>query len=899
MKELLSKINEAMQETLVGNYIFSDEELTQMYGFVGELLRNYDHNYGSCISQEYDQLVFVAMVNATKTWKSDEDTFWESIYSHISGNYGSPRIYNYLTSVIERLGNHGKIMYLSGCTKRYYATILAHAFAPFNSIKSFLELCWTLYSEDMNFTYTKNDETFELVANELKKTFSNDKSLDDDFKLGSGVYSLRAGIKRMAIDSPKEMINFIEETILLLDGAFNGEVLSVDSYYNVLVRDWWLEKEKSFGLAKPKRKSYERAITDYTTIKPKYNYNGRQAVLTIPSIRLKSNFYDMPTLNIYRNGELVDQREMYTFGTGLTMATKELSLYVDNLVSEYDGALDCTLEIAHCDEVIYNSKSSLFRDYVLFRGQREISREECLPGNYILFSPKIEKFSFLPENIKKVPNEPYLYILQPQEGEMLQNSKRTTFFVFEHQKHDIKIIANKKTNAKFIYNGEEYSVVDGDLKVIVKSDMDVTNYGVRYEHFSKKLEDFRCDKNEEYKVFYITQSLNVCQPQKINIFNYSNNTIESSYSVVKFNNINITYDKQLYFDNDCKGIVKFRTEKYDKSVSFDVKQGDIIIPFDDGQVILTPPVLKWKIGNENFHMQYSESLWYKNYSNSSELVIDLPTEMGYQVFLSNNKVLSESASFNSFKLGETVWSLLQDNTTELAVFVKVENVGIFPILKIYLKEKFIKPPFRIVENELIWDTRSIFVGEDKRKFKISFYNKNTVVHSWEISEIEDENYQTKHFTLPALKLGQYDITVDLQKREAFREVTRQIYKHQYSTGSKTTMEWMSKLKDKIRISKVILEDDTIKQQESFFIENFKFVCEKDNNPVFKGVMYHFFVNKKIYDDISPIYCMITADGECRLSSNETFSTEFFWKPGKMISLNSKDRKCIKKFIFIK
>ena len=139
MKELLSKINEAMQETLVGNYIFSDEELTQMYGFVGELLRNYDHNYGSCISQEYDQLVFVAMVNATKTWKSDEDTFWESIYSHISGNYGSPRIYNYLTSVIERLGNHGKIMYLSGCTKRYYATILAHAFAPFNSIKSFLE----------------------------------------------------------------------------------------------------------------------------------------------------------------------------------------------------------------------------------------------------------------------------------------------------------------------------------------------------------------------------------------------------------------------------------------------------------------------------------------------------------------------------------------------------------------------------------------------------------------------------------------------------------------------------------------------------------------------------------------------------------------------------------------
>ena len=53
------------------------------------------------------------------------------------GSYGSQKIYTYLTSVIDRLGKCGKIMYLSGCTKRYYATILAHAFAPLNSTESF------------------------------------------------------------------------------------------------------------------------------------------------------------------------------------------------------------------------------------------------------------------------------------------------------------------------------------------------------------------------------------------------------------------------------------------------------------------------------------------------------------------------------------------------------------------------------------------------------------------------------------------------------------------------------------------------------------------------------------------------------------------------------------------
>ena len=719
MKELLPKISEAMNETFVGNYVFSDEELARVYDFTGCLLRNYDGGWGNSISQGYDELVFVAMVNAVKTWKSEEDTFWDCIYKKLIGSYGSQKIYTYLTSVIDRLGKRGKIMYLSGCTKRYYATILAHAFAPLNSTESFLELCWNLYSEDMNFTYTKNDDTFALVAEELKRTFSYEKSLEDDLKLGSGVYSLRAGIKRMAIDSPEEMVKYIEGTISLLDRVFGGEILDNDRYYNILVRDWWTEKEKSFGVAKPKRKSYERAITDYSTIRPKYSYNGKQAILTIPSIRLKNNFYDMPLLNIYRNGELVDQREMYTFGSGLTMATKELSLFADNLVFE-DGIIDCILEIVHCGDVIYNSKTSLFREYVVFRDHREILQEECLPGNYILFAPKLEEFSAHPESIKKVSGEPNLYILQAQEGELLQSSKRTVFFVVEKQKRNIRITADRKNNTKFIHDGEEFIVIDGDLQVVVKSDIDISKYGVRYESTDFKLSAFTCEESEGYKTFFITELLNVCEPQKINIFSYADNKIEASYNVVKFNSISITYDKKLYFDKENIGTVRFHTEKYDKIISFDINQGNVVIPFDDGDIVLSPPVLRWKFGDSEFSSQYGEDLWYRNYSNSAELIIDLPTEMGYQVFLDNNTVLSDSAAFNSFKLGETLWSMLQDGRNEIIVFVKVEDIAVIPILTVCLKEKLKFSPFVISGKEMLWDVGKSFVGDSTPKFRISF-----------------------------------------------------------------------------------------------------------------------------------------------------------------------------------
>ena len=141
MKELLPKIREAMNNTFVGNYIFSDEELNRIYDFTGELLRNYDNGRGTSISQEYDELIFIAMVNAVKTWKSDEDTFRECIYKKLAGTNGSQKIYVHLTGVIDRLGKQGDIIYLSGCTKRYYATILVHAFAPLNSTESCFVLC--------------------------------------------------------------------------------------------------------------------------------------------------------------------------------------------------------------------------------------------------------------------------------------------------------------------------------------------------------------------------------------------------------------------------------------------------------------------------------------------------------------------------------------------------------------------------------------------------------------------------------------------------------------------------------------------------------------------------------------------------------------------------------------
>lgn len=98
MEQLLLKVNEALKEFFVGNYCFSDIELEDIYNHTNKLLRDYECSRGNSVSEKYDELVFVAMVNAAKVWKTDEDRFWDCIYKKLSGAQGSQKLYSYLTS---------------------------------------------------------------------------------------------------------------------------------------------------------------------------------------------------------------------------------------------------------------------------------------------------------------------------------------------------------------------------------------------------------------------------------------------------------------------------------------------------------------------------------------------------------------------------------------------------------------------------------------------------------------------------------------------------------------------------------------------------------------------------------------------------------------------------------
>ena len=73
MDELKSKIQKALGLSLVGDYVFSEDELNKLYQETGYILRKLESERGDNLGSRYDELVFVSIVNACKEWDSDEE----------------------------------------------------------------------------------------------------------------------------------------------------------------------------------------------------------------------------------------------------------------------------------------------------------------------------------------------------------------------------------------------------------------------------------------------------------------------------------------------------------------------------------------------------------------------------------------------------------------------------------------------------------------------------------------------------------------------------------------------------------------------------------------------------------------------------------------------------------
>lgn len=831
----IEKIENAFEEQCVGNMVFSNEELEELYSYVNQTLRQFVNERGASLNSLFDKYMFVAMVNACKEWNSEEDTFFGHIYRKLLGSDdGNQKVYNYITEMLSRLsrGENG-IFYLDCYKKKYYATTIAHALAPKQSTDSFFELCWQIYCNDMDQSFSQGDSIFTLLATQLQAKFLGSEDEEKDVQFGSVVYSFRAGIKGIAIKYPNRMESLLRDTIELVHKLFNGESIEHNKYLNLLAEKWWKSKEETLG-AQKKRKvsSKEKVVSDYSAIACKYVLED-QAILSIPAFRLLSNMDERPQLEIYCGSDLAYSNPIDTKGSGIIMSAKTSSIKLDDIVSQ-SGNLMLRVQIKHAGEIIFDSQKALYRTHILFKNDREIFAQDCQPGNYSLYAFSMEQFGQYPKAINYLGN--HIFTLCADDGDVLQTEKQTVFFSSEKKRHDIWLQVDKCADISFVLGQDEYSVVDGELFVQVQNEVNPRDYGVRYDNVVFNLADFDSEDEGDYTSYPITSIINVGEPQSIRIFKYSDGKILASMNVIKFNNIQISYDKPFYYDNDATGTIEFNTDKYHEATDFSIDDDDVTIRLNGGLLYFKPPILRWRIGEGNWNSHFLEKpVWYETITNSSIIEFCLPSNVVGKLYLTNGQAVEECGkSTNEFKIGQTIHALAGSNK-EITVFYRMNEdtnrnhqTSLIPIVTFCLEEKMSATPLVLSNQRLFWNPESVFIGNEKTNFEVTISNTNGYIATYELDCV------SKFVSIPPIEDDYYRITVDLIKK-GFLTTKENIWDETVCVGDERELRFRNKC---ISVSNVMLSgisrETTIRP---FYVDTLHFIGEQDGNVFYSGSVF--------------------------------------------------------------
>jgi len=621
------------------------------------------------------------------------------------------------------------------------------------------------------------------------------------------------------------------------------------------------KKEQQFGIErkKIKRNDKNKTIRDYKQLKARYINEGTKVYLEIPSFQLLNNIDFLPVVSLKINGKEIFNKELEIkeSGSGILVATKKEQIDLSNFYGLSGFNLNnVELTINHAGDEIYNSKTSLFRSFILFNNKgNEITSNVCIPGEYYAFIINLNLFSKYPNEIYK--SDHFFYNIEAKEGESFQYESRFIFFDNEKKSHDLLITGQILQNVKYIEDGEEYLVVDGEIYIELTKEINELEYGIKYGDCCSKLVEFnKTIESNEHKKFTISNLVDVGKPCKISLFKYSTNEIVQTLNFIKFNNIKIKFDKDLYYDEEHEGKVEFITDKFYEEASFNINDEEIFLKFNNGELEVYPPQLKWRIDNGSFSNVANTKMWWKELTNSSILEISAPKDMNIKVYSSNstNTEIARVGNENKFKIGQLVHSVALNSNSLLP------NIQIYTVINdknklianIYLKENFMNPPIYVDEqNKRIHWNKSTFIGDKNKKLfmKIKQNDKNKIIPY----ELKSEK---SNIDVGKLDDGFYKLSIVSDEIKGFAHHEQVIYETDIALGNKKNLRFLNKT---LCVSKAMFFDKIgLTNIKPFYIDNIKYLAtDVAGFDIYKGQLFF----KKNHYEKNYAYAQRNKNGE--------------------------------------
>lgn len=762
METLKEKIARAMRADFIGDIVFDEDEIDTMKDECRSFYRAAQSSWSKIYRREDIDELIVLIINIAKNWHDEsEGRFWTKLFGEIFDD-GSISPVKFYDEFEYSLKFHNKVLFRSKESKRLFREVfLLHAMAPDTSGESFIWLLWNWFCDPdvINFDYQPGDKIYHQIAAFLENEFGGESDLNEDVSLEGKTYSIKSSFKYLFTQDKDSGIKLLEQIYSAFDEIyFNGKYAST-SYFaefcNTVVNK--ILSENNVPSHRRKRTATEHIVDDYSKIYSFYEISpdGEVAII-IPEIRAINEPADEYRMEIYNDDVRIYCAEDYIVGTNLKRRIKKIvipfSSFEQTIREQFNLRIKLFLRREDEDFLLYDSKTSLYREFILFKASRETRQSNCKPGTYYVVHPygaEISNFTTSSANEINLYTSSVIFA----ENDSISATKKSIFFNEIPQDSHILIDGEIITGVLFRKDEKEYFVYNkiSSMEILLENSEPTANLILTIDNLAPiQLE--RCSVKTErgLRISFLDLHANANGCHTILISDIVKRKVLHEFNYYISDNVFYkTGKKQFLFDEHTFNVYAQTCNNGESQPLFSNNPSsgieELSFNYDSGIIVFPLPYIKWRIDENEWHYSgCDKDLWCKDAMLHNNCIIEVDNQSEFNIALFLDDTPIPQSKQGNFLLGDALSEAPYANSHTVNLKIGENSFRLFTI---WYQEKLSDLDIDI-EHRII-DLSPYFIGDKDSEFIVTLKNEereyclHTPLTSTFVDTIIDDEYHVQ------------------------------------------------------------------------------------------------------------------------------------------------------------
>lgn len=831
------------QNNIIGNELLKYYDDIEFYKYVNEKAEDILINAIDSPLMERSSYYIVIISLSFIALKYYDGNFWDYIereYTRLYKKYKEQKIQNKIREIIALFDVD---------TKRQISYPIANAIVPEYYLDKYFEFMFDIYKINFQTSLPENIyEELEFIFNGLADSIIGEKD-ELEINITNKTYKLIKTTLNIikSKENLKELIN-VSSIILNYIDAYWWNDVSIDFEKSTYFKNGfskWINQNKEIEINK--ENNIEKNKDKRSAWKPKFKLIENEIYLITPIHRIPKS-HNPERINIFVcNGDeplSLEEKPIVEESIG-GYIVKPQNVRIDQPIGKltyilYDGT-----------EEIYNSLSTLYRDYIAFNEDgNEIKNNTDYSGDLIIASDSFENSNI---SILKKYEKYMLGEIICQIGDFIRINN--TYLSLSNRMKP-EIIGNIIKDVTAIKNDEKIKIFYNVRELIFETEANINKVALFINGVRRKIKDFTYDVEEKNNIRIVKIKTNTLNNgyYDIKIFNMENEKNIAAFSFIIDSKLDWNYEKikekeyEVIVDSyfELSNELGEKTDYFYLNIKYETEP-DVF--FYDGNIKfkyeISLPISLYKIDNQNW-CEFGEYIWKKDIKIYSKMLIKNIKYDSVFLCMGENKICEIACLEEQIDL-VAIYNLSEEENLCIVFEDHKVTVGKIAILCSCRYDKdnsYIK--YDMIDN--IIQLKTCYLGRENINIKVIDAHSNINIYENEISngkEIEIANIRPFYT---------YKIIFE-EKKNNFFEKNKEIY------SELITLFNINRLEGRFyRLEKAYYGDSLDNLKEIDLYNTYVWIDEKIDDKKYKGRVYqqyHGLSNFK--NNINPVIIEILSD----------------------------------------